>query len=123
MNWLKVIAGFSYAISFLIAAALFSGYNFGFPAFRLAELFLLLGGLGFGLNLLSYKNDKMGNPLANLAFWLGALLIFIGLVFKMLFWPNALWIMIAGAIVMGISLFIYRKKPTSINDQDVLDQL
>lgn len=124
MRWLKIVAGISYSISFIIAAALFAGYNFGIPAFQLAKLFLILGGMGFVLNLLSYKNDKMGNPTANLLFWSGALLTFIGLVFKLLFWPYGIPLLISGALLMGISVFLYRrKKENNDSNNEILDQL
>jgi len=124
MYWLKVIAGVSYSISFLIAAAFFAGYNFGIPLFQLAKIFLMLGGLGFVLNLLSYKNDKMGNPTANLLFWSGALITFIGLVFKLLFWPYGIPLLISGALLMGFSVFNYsRKKENNDSDNEILDQL
>lgn len=124
MRWLKIVAGISYSISFIIAAALFAGYNFGIPAFQLAKLFLILGGMGFVLNLLSYKNDKMGNPTANLLFWSGALLTFIGLVIKLLFWPYGIPLLISGALLMGISVFLYRrKKENNDSNNEILDQL
>ncbi len=121
MKRLKVIGGFCYVISFFFAATLFLNINIGLTHTFVLYIFLSLGLIGFLLNLITYSKDKYGNPLSNLIYWLGSFFVFAGLVFKMLLFPFNLSIILIGAVLLFISLFI-KRRPKS-EDDDILDQL
>lgn len=123
MKWFKVISGIAYFFSFIIATSLFFGFRFGINITSTTYLFLGLGAVGFILNLLSFKKDKLGNPRANLFFWLGSLIMFSGLTAIILHYPYSTAIIIVGFFIFLVSLFRYRKSFSAKNQKDdILDQ-
>jgi hypothetical protein len=123
MKWIKLICGIAYAVSFVVAALLFLEYNIGLNPDKSIYLFVGLGAAGFILNLVSFSKDKHGNPKANLLYWLGSLLIFIGLSARIMQYPFSIELIILGAIIAFFSILRYKKRiaEESQND-DILDQ-
>ncbi len=109
MKWLKIIGGIAYALSFIVASILFFGYEIGLDPKKSINLFLGLGATGFILNLISYSKDKLGNPKANLIYWTGSLLIFIGLAAFIMQYNYSMELIILGGVIIIISLFRYKK--------------
>jgi NADH:ubiquinone oxidoreductase subunit 5 (subunit L)/multisubunit Na+/H+ antiporter MnhA subunit len=122
MKKIKLIGGFCYLISFFFAASLFLDFYIGLPKSTILFIFLLLGALGFLLNLVSYSKDKTGNPMSNLTYWLGSFFIFAGLVFQILGFPMSISIIIIGSVILFVSIFYLRKVSNKKEDDDVLDQ-
>jgi hypothetical protein len=134
MKLLKLVGGICYATSFFFAANLFFKFNIGLSIGTTLIIFLILGGLGFLFNLISYTKDKTGNPLSNLIFWLGSFLVFFGLVLKLLGRTNLInliffelsistSLIILGSILLFYSFFFLRNSKTKNKEkEEILDQ-
>lgn len=123
MNWLKLIGGISYFTSFLIL--LNSYFDFGLELNNNESiiLFITLGGIGFLLNLISYKKDKKGTHKTNLLFWLGGISIFFGLTLKIFHFKFSNPLIILGISSITISMLFYSKKTKrNKSNSDILDQ-
>ena len=82
MKWLKFFGGIAYLASFIVVLNTFFNLGFSLNDRESIYLFIILGGIGFLLNLVSYKKDKIGNQKTNLLFWVGGFCIFFGLIYK-----------------------------------------
>ncbi len=119
---LKRIAGILFGIAFLLAIVLFTGYGSSYISLPHAKLgFLIFGALGMFFNLLSFNKGKQEAGF-NLLYWIGTMVIFVGLVFYMLHLAFYLYIIIAGISILGLS-FVYTPKIHEKEKQDdILDQ-
>ncbi len=133
MKRLKLIGGICYAASFFFAANLFFKFIPLLSIDKSLIIFLILGGLGFLLNLISYTKDKTGNPSSNLTYWLGSFFVFTGLVFKIIgtpfksiiimSFPLSKILIIVGSILLIFSLFqMRRRKIKKQGEEEILDQ-
>ncbi len=76
--------------------------------------FLFLGGGGLLINFLSFQLNNKEHPAINFIFWLGALTLFAGLVFKIMHWPYQKILIISGIVFLTASYFgrsIIKKSP------------
>lgn len=122
MIYLKRVASICFALAFLLALVLFTGYGSNYiPISLVKKLFIIVGGLGLFFNLLSFQTGKH-NPLFSLIYWIGSTVLFVGLVFMMLHYPYAYVLIIGGMVILGISFFIpsVRSKNNPKNE-DLLD--
>ena len=125
MELVKKIAGLCFALSFMCMALLFVKFSF-VSEYRseLKTAFLIFGALGMVLNLISYNNSKNGNTLFNFLFWVGAILIFFGIIFKMLHYPFHTLLIFAGLFISASSFIISKfYKENKKDDSDLVDQL
>lgn len=67
-------------------------------------VFLAAGAIGLLLNLLSFRVNKQSSSF-NLFYWIGSIVLFFGLTFRIMHWPFAFYIIIAGLLIVGISFF------------------
>jgi uncharacterized membrane protein YhaH (DUF805 family) len=125
MNIVKRIASFCFGVAFLMALVIFTGYGSQWISVSIAKtLFLVLGGLALLLNLISFRFGKH-DPSFSLFYWLGTVVLFIGLMHMMLHWPFAQYILIAGMLMVGISFFVPNgtidpnKKDNELLDEDL----
>ena len=103
---LKRIAAVAFAIAFLMAIVLFTGTGSDLVPRGIARIvFLAAGALGLVLNLLSFRYGKH-DPNFNLIYWLGSIVLFIGLMFLIMRWPFGFYIVLAGMATVGISFFV-----------------
>jgi len=119
---LKRIAAVCFAIAFLMAIVIFTGTGLEYISRGTAKIiFLCVGALGLLLNLFSFRYGKQ-NEGFNFFYWLGSIILFIGLTFQMMNWPFSFYIIIAGLLVIGISFF-YNPNPDDDNSakNDLLD--
>ena len=119
---IKRIASVCFAVAFLMAIVLFArvGYQYiSIPTAR--SVFMIAGATALILNLFSFQSGK-NNPTFNFVFWLGSLVLFVGLIFQFMHWPYHKYIVIGGLGITGISFFL---SPTLISgksdNSDVLD--
>jgi len=125
MNQIKKIAGLCFALSFICMAFLFVNVSlFTENKALLKTAFLIFGALGLMFNLLSYNQEKKGTSLINFLFWLGAITIFFGIIFKMFHYPFHT-VLLIGGIFISASSFIISKfyKEDEKDDSDLVDQL
>jgi peptidoglycan/LPS O-acetylase OafA/YrhL len=119
---LKRIAAIFFAIAFLMAIVLFTGTGREYISLPLARiLFLIFGASALLLNLLSFRFGKH-DPGFNLVYWLGSLILFVGLVFMIRKWPYGYYLLLAGLFTVGVSFFV----PAGLvdkknNKEDILD--
>ena len=117
----KKISGFAFACAFAMAVILFTGYGREFIPINIAKvLFLIFGAIAFILNLISYKTGKHEKTF-NLFYWIGSIVFFIGLAFRILHWPFSNLILLIGAGVLGISFLLPGKIKKQEKDDDLLD--
>ncbi len=118
---LKKIAGISFAIAFLMAIVLFTGIGRTFVPGNTAKfLFLTFGAIALVLNLISYKSGKHEKTF-NFFYWIGSIVAFIGIMFKILHWPFSSIILIMGAGILVVSFLLPNKFKKVEKDEDLLD--
>jgi chromate transport protein ChrA len=125
MNQIKKIAGLCFALSFICMALLFVKSTI-ISDYRsvLKTAFLIFGALAMVFNLISYNYSNKGNTLFNFLFWVGAILIFFGIIFKMFHFPFQTLLILAGLFISAFSFIISKfYKENKKDDSDLLDQL
>ncbi|MBU3659396.1 MAG: hypothetical protein FGM14_05990 [Flavobacteriales bacterium] len=125
MELVKKIAGICFALSFICMALLFVKSSFVYDyRSQLKTAFLIFGALAMVFNLISYNNTKQGNTLFNFLFWVGAILIFFGIIFKMFHYPFQNILIFCGLFLSATSIIISKfYKERKKNDSDLVDQL
>lgn len=125
MDQIKKIAALCFALSFICMALLFvkSTTTYEYRS-ELKTAFLIFGALAMVFNLISYNYSSKGNTLFNFLFWVGAILIFFGIIFKMFHYPFQKLLILAG-IFISASSFIVSKfhKEDKKENSDLVDQL
>ena len=119
---LKRIAGICFGVSFLMAIVLFTNIGIGiFPKSVAKIIFLIVGSIALLLNLLSFRFGKHDANF-NFFYWLGSVIVFIGLIFLLMHWPLPYYVIIGGMAIVGFS-FIYNPKidGTNSDKSDLLD--
>jgi hypothetical protein len=112
MGLIRKISGAAFGISFLMAIVLFTDLGRGLISLLTAKyIFIGSGAVGLMLNLLTFQSGKH-NPIYNLVFWGGSVILFIGMTFLLMRWPYGFYIIIGGLIILGGSFFL----PSSITD-------
>lgn len=112
MSIIRSVAGAAFGVSFLMAIFLFTNFGRGFISILTAKyIFIGSGAVGFFLNLLAFQTGKH-HPVYNFIYWSGSIILFVGLVFTLMRWPYAIYIVIGGAIVLGVSFLL----PAQLSD-------
>jgi len=122
---LKKVAGGFFILAFLMATRLYLNFGREFVPLSVAKYgFIIFGLIGLILNLLSFKyNNK--NIGYNFFYWLGSIVVFSGLLFRVMNWSYNREVLIGGMVILGASFFI----PTSLlsnkekKNKDLLDDL
>lgn len=119
---LKRIAAICFALAFLMAIVLFTGTGSQYIPRLIAKfIFLAAGASGLMLNLLSFRFGKHDISF-NFFYWLGSIVLFIGLTFMILHWPYGMYLVMGGMAIVGLSFFV---NPKIMNDdaknEDLLD--
>lgn len=123
MKWLKFFGGIAYLASFIVVLNAFFNLGFSLNDRESIYLFIILGGIGFLLNLVSYKKDKIGDQKTNLLFWVGGFCIFFGLTLKILYLKFSTPLILLGIAAITLSILFFSKKlKNKKRDEDILDQ-
>lgn len=118
---IKHISSFCFIIAFLMSIVLFGGIGEKIISpFKAKYIFIISGILGMILNLISYKTGKDKKEF-NFWFWLGSIIISIGLMFKMMNWPYSLILIIIGGGIAGFSFFYSPILDSEKEDSGLLD--
>lgn len=119
---IKRISSICFAIAFLMALLLFARVGTRYISMSTARvIFMISGASALILNLFSFQSSKH-NPVFSLVFWLGSIVLFIGLIFQFQHWPYHQIIVISGLAITGISFFLSPSLLTGKpNNTDVLD--
>jgi hypothetical protein len=119
MNQLLKKASISFnIIAFVLAAMLIVNRTYGFQK-EIKIGFYIFGAIALILSFINAKNDQEQtfNPL----FWIGTLVIFIGLVFKTANLPYSYYIIIGGGLITGISYLFNPMSTKKEENSDLLD--
>ena len=125
MAQIKKIAGLCFALSFVCMALLFvkSPFISDYKS-QLKTAFLIFGALAMLFNLISYNYSSKGNTLFNFLFWVGAIFIFFGIIFKMFHYPYRTILLMSGLFISAVSFIVSKfYKENKKNDSDLIDQL
>jgi hypothetical protein len=125
MEQIKKIAGLCFALSFICMALLFVKSTF-INDYRteLKTAFLIFGALAMVFNLISYNYSNKGYTLFNFLFWVGAIFIFFGIIFKMFHYPYHTILILSGLFISASSFIISKfYKEGKNDDSDLVDQL
>jgi hypothetical protein len=118
---IKRIATVAFAIAFLMAIVLFTGYGRNYISISTARtVFLISGAIALGLNLFSFQASKH-NPVFSFFYWTGAIVLFTGLVFQFMHWPYDKIIVFSGLGITGISFFLTPELVAPKENSDLLD--
>lgn len=116
----KRIAAICFAIAFLMAIVLFTGTGSQYiPRSTAKIVFLIAGACGLLLNLLSFRYSKHDANF-NFFYWLGSIVLFIGLTFVIMHWPYGMFVVMGGMAIVGLSFFV---NPKIYNDNEKQEDL
>lgn len=114
---LKKIAGIAFILSFLMAIVLFTGIGVKYVDLSTAKyIFIITGAIGLLLNLLSFQHGKHSSGFS-FVYWMGSIVLFVGLTFLIMDWPYGFYIIVGGLIILGISFFVPESLLTEREDQ------
>ncbi|SFT80515.1 hypothetical protein SAMN05216474_2429 [Lishizhenia tianjinensis] len=116
-----------FAISFVAMAMIFLRYTaFGFSfedVLRYGVIYV--GMLGFIFSILSIYFDKKRKVNTNknkgLVFYIGAGIVMVGVVFKMMHWPGASIFILAGLTISLLATFLNKLQKSKPESEDLLD--
>lgn len=115
---LKISSAIIHVLAFTCAVLLITNRTYGYPtAIRIG--FYIFGATALILGFINSKNDPKQdfNPL----FWIGTLVIFIGIVLKTSDLPFAYYIIIGGGLLTGASYLFNPFNPKKEDDSELLD--
>lgn len=116
----KHISNILFALAFLCAILMLSGKTFGYKTI-IHAIFFISGACALILSLLAARSDNYKGDF-NVIFWIGSLLVFIGLLMKTFYVPFDTYVIIGGVAVSGLSFFINPFQSKHDNDEELLDQ-
>jgi len=122
LKYSNLISGGAFVVAFLMAIVLFTGYGRSLISSGSARtIFMISGAIGFFVNFASFQQGKH-SPIYSSVFWGSCMLVFAGLVFRILHWPFSDYITIAGLCLLAISFFLPSKRSDeNKKDQELLD--
>lgn len=123
---LKQISSIAFGIAFLMAIVLFGHVGTEYISMYTARIvFFIAGGIALFFNLLDFNRNKDQSEGFNFLFWTGSIILFIGLIFKLMHWPFSTYILIAGLLISGISFFIKGNifNNNEDEDKDLIDRI
>lgn len=121
LELIKKISGVAFAIAFLMALVLFANVGRQYISIYTAKMiFIAAGAIGLFLNLLTFKTGK-NSPIFNFSYWIGSIVLFIGLIFLQFRFPYGYYIIIAGLVILGLSFFLPSSPSKKQEDSDILD--
>lgn len=117
----KRIGSICFALAFILAMAVFTDVFNGIISKANAKYgIIIFGAIAMLMNLLSFRydeNSENNNPI----FWVGSVIVFVGLIFKMQHWSFDQYILIGGIFVVGLSYFFNPFKKSDEKDDELLD--
>lgn len=118
---IKQISNALFLVAFLCAILMLTRNTFGYrPAIQIA--FFVTGACALLLSLIASRMEAYKEDF-NVLFWIGSLVIFIGLLMKMYYLPYDMYVTIGGMAISGLSFFINPFSPDKKEtDDEILDQ-
>lgn len=119
---IKRIGFIGFMLAFVCAIVIFSGYGSQLISRQNAKIgMIVFGAIGLLMNLLSFKYQQ-DNEQYNILFWIGSLIIFFGLILRIELINISSYVIIAGTFISGISFFYNPfSKTNRKSNEDLLD--
>lgn len=121
------ISSLAFFISLLSLTLIVMGYN---PFFISYSTLFYVGVVSFGLigfilsilsNFFDVDRSKKKNKIQTFIFYIGMILVFMGIVFHLMHWPYTTILLGVGLIVSLLSFFIHGDFNQHEKDEDILD--
>lgn len=116
-----------FAVSFIAMALIFTRYSVFGLSFQgiLRYGVIYVGMLGFVFSILSIYFDKMRKANTQkqkgLVFYIGAGIVMLGVVFRIMHWPLATALILAGLVISLLATFLGKLQQTKPENDDLLD--
>ncbi len=119
----KRIASLSFGLAFICALFLFTDIGFGIISRNVAlTLFIIFGGFGLIFNIVAFSVSK-NKPSYNILFWIGSVVLFLGLIGRIMHWPYTFYLICGGTLISGLSFFYNpNQEDTDMKDDDLIDR-
>lgn len=116
----KRIASICFALAFFSAIGVFTDYFSDYVSKGEAKFgVLIFGAVAFLMNLLAFRTDESSTSSYNLLFWIGTIILFVGLIAKMQNFSFSFYIIILGILTVGLS-YVYNPFNKKEDDSDDL---
>jgi heme/copper-type cytochrome/quinol oxidase subunit 4 len=116
----KRLASIGFAISFILAIAVFTDLFSGIISRTNAKYgIIVFGGIALLMNLLSFKYDQNSEN-NNIVFWIGSVIVFVGLIFKIQHYNYDQILLIIGIFTVALSYF-YNPFKNQEKNENILD--
>jgi len=122
--WSRKLSFLLFALAFISATAYMLRFRFFFEYRAITYWgFLIFGGLGLLTNFLGFQTSRKDHPVTNFIFWLGAMLLFFGLISKIMHYPYQMFLVVSGIFVVAISFGtkFFLKRDGQEKGNDLLD--
>lgn len=117
----KRIGAICFALAFILAIGVFTDYLSDIISKANAKWgIIIFGGIALLMNLLSFRYDPDSES-NNLIFWIGSVLIFVGLILKISHQQYDQYVLLGGIFVVALSYFFNPFKKEEGADDDLLD--
>lgn len=118
---IKHISAICFIVAFIMALVFFAGVGRTLISSLNAKyIFIVSGAVGMMLNLIVYRTGK-DKAAFNFWFWLGSIVVLIGLLFKLSHWPFSFVFIIVGAVLLGVSFYYSPMIDSEEKNDDLLD--
>lgn len=116
----KQLSNLLFAFSFVCALLMLLDKTYGYrEAVQIA--FLVSGGIALILGLVTSRMEAYKGDF-NVLFWIGSLIMFIGFLMKMYYYPNSSYLLIGGMAISAIANFYNPFQSSKDRDDELLDQ-
>lgn len=118
---IKHISAICFIVAFSMAIVFFAGIGRTYISpLKAKYIFMVSGGVGMFLNLIAYRTGK-DKAAFNFWFWLGSIIVLIGLLFKLSHWRFSFVFIIVGAVLLGVSFYYSSMIDSEKKNDDLLD--
>lgn len=116
----KQVSNVLFALAFVGAILMLTGKTYGYRT-MIQSVFYVAGACALILSLLASRMDSYKDDF-NVLFWIGSLIVFIGLIMKTYYLPFHNYVMIGGMGISALSYFINPFQQKQESDDELLDQ-
>jgi len=113
---LKLYSTVFFAIAFLCAVFMLTERTYGYRT-EIQTVFFISGAAALIISLISSRQEANKEDF-NILFWLGNLIVFIGLLFKTYYLPYGLYVIFLGIGITAISYFVNPFSHAKDREQD-----
>lgn len=116
----KQISNLLFAVAFVGALLMLTDRTYGYRTL-IQSIFYLTGACALILSLVASRMDSYKDDF-NVLFWIGSLIVFIGLILKTYYLPFHTYVTIGGMGISALSFFVNPFQSKRDTDDELLDQ-